>query len=260
MRHEFLDEKGAVISMKKLRLDELLLEKNLAQSKDQAARLIMAGKVLVNDTPETKPGTSVALDARVRLKNPPQLYVSRAGFKLAAALEHFSIQVQGMAALDLGASTGGFTDCLLQNGVSHVYAVDVGYGQLAEKLRTDKRVTVFDRTHVKDLNDSMLHDKLPLVVIDLSFIRTASVLPLLRSFLADDAQIIVLVKPQFELPAEIIPAGGIVSEQSDQLAAIASVERAGEALGWESVGWIPSPLTGAKGNQEYLLCFRGKKS
>ena len=182
----------------KIRLDRLVVDRGLAPARERARALILAGQVLVNEVPVTKVGTLVPVDAVVTLKTPDQPYVSRGGLKLVAALEHFEIDVAGMVALDVGASTGGFTDCLLQHGAARVYCTDVGYGQLAWRLRQDPRVIVRERTNIRHLPREAIPETMDLAVVDVSFISLKLVLPRVILFLRPGGTIVALVKPQFE--------------------------------------------------------------
>ena len=239
----------------KRRLIEVLLEQGLARDEKHAQGLILSGEVLADEKPITQVGAEILESAQLRLRSEPQKYVSRGGFKLEAALQAAKLQVAGKICLDLGASTGGFTDCLLQAGAQKVYAVDVGYGQLAEKLRQDKRVVVLDRTHVRELNRQLIVENIELAVMDLSFIPAHNLLFFVEPLLAAQAHMVVLIKPQFELPAELIPAGGIVQDAELREQACALVLAAAEKLGWSALHVLPSPILGAKGNQEFLAVF-----
>jgi 23S rRNA (cytidine1920-2'-O)/16S rRNA (cytidine1409-2'-O)-methyltransferase len=237
----------------KIRLDRLLLDRGLAPSRERARALILAGQVLVNGAPVAKVGTLVPAEAAVTLKSPDQPYVSRGGLKLVAALDHFQIDVTGLAAMDVGASTGGFTDCLLQRGVARVYAVDVGYGQLAWRLRQDPRVIVSERTNIRHLPREAIPEEIDLVVVDVSFISLKLVLPQVILFLRSGGAIVALVKPQFEVGKGLVGKGGVVREPELQLQVVAEIKAFAETLGLEAVGVIPSPILGPKGNQEYLV-------
>lgn len=239
----------------KRRLVEILIEQGLARDLKHAQGLILSGEVLVDEKPVTQIGAEVLEFAPLRLRSEPQKYVSRGGLKLEAALQQFNVELQGKTCLDLGASTGGFTDCLLQHGAQKVYAVDVGYGQLAEKLRQDARVVVLDRTHARELNRQLIPENIDVAVIDLSFIPTHTVLSFLMPLVAPHSHVVVLVKPQFELPAELIPDGGIVTNPALHSEACALVTQTAEKLGWQTLGCMSSPILGAKGNQEFLAVF-----
>ncbi|MBI4126243.1 MAG: TlyA family RNA methyltransferase [Deltaproteobacteria bacterium] len=205
---------------------------------------------------ETEGNPERFVSKRDRLKAERFPYVSRGGVKLAHALKVFHLDVHGMTALDVGASTGGFTDCLLQHGASKVYAVDVGYGQLAEKLRKDPRVTVIDRTNIRTLSSEKLPEKVQLVTIDVSFISLATIFPVLQRSLAEDAVIVALVKPQFEVEPHEVERGGVVRDLALHQRVIEQVMAAGHTQGWVWHAVTASFLTGADGNQEYFLLFQ----
>lgn len=240
---------------KKERLDVLLVNRGLAESCAWAQRLIMAGQVLINDKVHDKPGKSVPIDAAVRVRTPPP-YVSRGGLKLAAALDEFGLDVSGLVAIDVGASTGGFTDCLLQQGTARVYAIDVGYGQLAWKLRTDSRVTVLERTnirHLEQLPGGVLAD---LGVIDASFIGLGLVLPATLRLLKPDGQIVALIKPQFEADKEQVGEGGVVRNAQTHRDVVKEVAQLAAQLGLTVAGLAVSPAPGPAGNIEFLIWLR----
>lgn len=238
--------------MPKTRLDELLFEQGLAPSVERARALIMAARVMVNEQKVEKPGTKVADDATLRVLGEEPPYVSRGGIKLAHAVTTFQPQLTGIVAMDVGASTGGFTDCLLQHGVSKVYAVDVGYGQLAEKLRQDPRVINMERTNIRELES--LPEPVQLVVIDASFISLAMVLPAAVALLASGGHVIALVKPQFEVGKGEVEKGGVVTDPLLHESVVKAVSATCAELGLAVLGVTPSPITGAKkGNIEFLL-------
>lgn len=240
----------------KKRLDVLLVERNFCSSRQQAQRCIRAGEVMVAREVVDKPGTEVPIAAEIHVK-PRSLYVSRGGEKLAAALEAFPITVANRVCLDGGISTGGFTDCLLQNGARRVYGVDVGYGQVDWKLRNDPRLVLRERTNLRHLTAEQLYApgaEFPdLGVADLSFISLVKVLPRLWELLQPPRDVILLVKPQFEVGRDRVGKKGVVRHSGDRAAAIAQVIEAARALGWNSQGVVPSPITGPAGNFEYLL-------
>lgn len=245
----------------KTRLDLLLVERGLAPSRERARAYILAGRVLVNEQKVDKPGTAVPGDAAVRLLGEDMPYVSRGGLKLAAALEHWHINVEGRACLDVGASTGGFTDCLLQHGAAHVTAVDTGFGQIAMKLRSDPRVRLMERTNARLLEEGALsaaagEPELTLLVMDVSFISATLVLEAVLAAAPALTQAVVLVKPQFEAGREHVGKGGIVRDPEAHELAITKVADCVRALGWQPVETIPSPITGAEGNKEFLLYAR----
>ncbi|WP_316434718.1 TlyA family RNA methyltransferase [Leptolyngbya sp. NK1-12] len=240
----------------KQRLDALLVERNLCESRQQAQRLIRAGEVMVNRQVIDKPGTEVdpTLEIEVKARSP---YVSRGGEKLAKALQEFSITVAGRIGLDGGISTGGFTDCLLQAGAKLVYGIDVGYGQVAWKLRQDPRVILRERTNIRYLTAEDLygpdHPHPDLGVVDVSFISLTKILPTLWSLLQPPREVVLLVKPQFEVGRERIGKKGVVRDAKDQTDAILQVCAAAQSLGWQFGGLTWSPLPGPAGNIEYLL-------
>jgi 23S rRNA (cytidine1920-2'-O)/16S rRNA (cytidine1409-2'-O)-methyltransferase len=242
----------------KTRLDLLLVERGLAASRERARALILAGRVLVSSQKIDKPGTSVSQNASIRLLGEDLPYVSRGGLKLAAALEHWQIQVAGRACLDVGASTGGFTDCLLQHGAAHVTAIDTGFGQIALKLRNDPRVRLLERTNARRLDPRSLvpldqDQGKTLLVMDVSFISATLVLPAVLAAAPTLAEAVVLVKPQFEAGREHVGKGGIVRDPAAHELAITKVAACVRSLGWEVAGTMPSPITGAEGNREFLL-------
>jgi 23S rRNA (cytidine1920-2'-O)/16S rRNA (cytidine1409-2'-O)-methyltransferase len=243
-------------TLAKQRLDLLLVEKALCESRQQAQRLIQAGEVQVNRQVVDKPGTNVPTDAQILVKARSP-YVSRGGEKLAKALQTFPIQVQNRICLDGGISTGGFTDCLLQSGAQFVYGVDVGYGQVAWKLRTDPRVILKERTNLRQLLPQALYPadaaQPDLGVIDVSFISLTKVLPAFWSLLQSPREAILLVKPQFEVGKARIGKNGVVRNPKDQATAISVVLDAAIALGWGYGGITWSPLVGPAGNIEFLL-------
>ena len=236
-----------------VRLDRLLVDRGLAPSRERAQRLILAGEVLVSDRPVTKPGTPVAPDATLRLRVPASAYVSRGGEKLAGALDIFQLDVTGLVALDVGASTGGFTDCLLRRGARRVCAVDVGYGQLAWALRQDARVDVRERTNARQLRADMLPEVPDLATIDVAFISLTLVLPAVAAVLRPEGTIVALVKPQFEAGRGQVGKGGVVRDPVVRAAAVDRVRQAAEALGFAVLGQADSDLPGPKGNREVFL-------
>ncbi len=248
------------IVRKKERIDAVLVMRGLAASRERARALILAGRVLVNEQKVDKPGASVTEDAPIRLLGDDIPYVSRGGLKLAAALDHWKIQVAERACLDVGASTGGFTDCLLQRGAAHVTAVDTGFGQIAMKLRTDARVRLLERTNARLLEANALvragGPLLTLLVMDVSFISATLLLgPVFRAAPAL-REAIILVKPQFEAGREHVGKGGIVRDPMAHEQAIQRVADAVAGEGWQVVETIPSPITGMEGNREFLLYTR----
>ncbi|GAB4304225.1 MAG: TlyA family rRNA (cytidine-2'-O)-methyltransferase [Desulfuromonadia bacterium] len=242
--------------MERERLDRLLVDRGLVSSRERGRALIMAGAVLVGDRVVDKSGTLVPVDAPIRIRGGDIPYVSRGGIKLAHALDTFQIDPSGLVAIDVGASTGGFTDCLLQRGASRVYAVDVGYGQLAWSLRNDPRVVSLEKTNIRHLEPGRLGDLPSLAVIDASFISLSKVLPSTVRILTDEALIIALVKPQFEVGKGEVGKGGVVRDERKHREVVASVSSLAPTLGLEVIGVTESPIVGAKGNREFLMLFR----
>jgi 23S rRNA (cytidine1920-2'-O)/16S rRNA (cytidine1409-2'-O)-methyltransferase len=244
----------------KLRLDKLLVDRGLAASRERAQALILAGKVLVNDQKLDKAGAQIAEDAAVRLLSEDLKYASRGGLKLERALQHWHIEVEGKVCLDVGASTGGFTDCLLQHGAARVIAVDTGYGQMDFKLRQDPRVRLMEKTNARYMTAEILGETADLIVIDVAFISATLVLPPVVNAAFPKSlderhgrQVIVLVKPQFEAGREFVGKGGIVRDEAAQLAAVEKVRRSLLELNCARTDVIDSPILGAEGNHELLL-------
>ncbi len=243
--------------MTRVRIDELLVARGLAPSRQRARALVMAGLVVVGDRRVDKPGQRVAPDAPLRLKGEHNPYVSRGGLKLEAALEAFGVDPAGRVCVDVGASTGGFTDCLLQHGARRVYAVDVGYGQLAWKLRQDPRVVSLERRNIRTLDPGEIGEPADLVVVDTSFISLRLVLPRVWDLLAPGGEVVALVKPQFEVGREHVGKGGVVRDPGLREQALRSVLDAARDLGFEVLGTAESPVPGAKkGNVELLAHLR----
>lgn len=237
----------------KERLDKLVHERGLADSREQAKRLILAGLVLVNEQKIDKAGALTPEDADIRLLGQEHPYVGRGGLKLEKALHEFQIDPAGKAAIDVGASTGGFTDCLLQHGAQKVYAVDVGYGQLAWKLLHDPRVIPRERTNVRYLTPEDFPEPMDLAVIDLSFISITKILEPVQRLLKPCAEVIALVKPQFEVGKGEVGKGGVVKSPDKHQRVLQEVRDYAEGLGFEFKGVIASPIKGAKGNTEFLM-------
>jgi len=246
-------------SKKKQPLDELLVEQGLAQSLAEARALIMAGEVVVDDHTIDKPGTLVAPAAQIRLKNRPNRYVSRGGAKLEKPLETFSINVTGKVVMDVGASTGGFTDCLLQRGARTVYAIDVGYGQLAWKLREDARVVVLERENICALSQTAIPVPADLAVIDVSFTSLKKIWPAVLALLKPQGELLNLVKPQFEARKEDVEAGGMVRNIKTYQEVMQAIIETAHALSLHVIGVMESPIRGQKGNREFFL-YAVKKS
>jgi 23S rRNA (cytidine1920-2'-O)/16S rRNA (cytidine1409-2'-O)-methyltransferase len=277
---------GKATGSEKMRVDMLLVERGLAPSRERARAYILEGRVLVREQKVDKPGTTVAADSPIRLLGEEPPYVSRGGLKLAGALDHWKISVDGMACLDIGASTGGFTDCLLQHGAVHVTAVDTGFGQIAMKLRTDPRVRLLERTNARLLEPGSLAlqtedrfgqmkgpgfspyvssengigalapagtPELEFLVMDVSFISATLLLGPVMAAAPALSQAVILVKPQFEAGREHVGKGGIVRDPEAHKLAVDKVADCVRSLGWQVVETIPSPITGAEGNREFLL-------
>ena len=238
------------------RLDLEMARRGLATSREAAQRLIMSGRVRVNSRPAAKPDLKVDEQAAIDVVGAQAEYASRGAYKLLAALGQFSLNVAGRQALDVGASTGGFTDVLLRHGAAHVIALDVGYGQLAERLRRDPRVTVIDRTNIRHVTADDLPYRPDLVVIDASFISLRTVLPAVAALVAPEAEIIALVKPQFEVGKGKVGKGGVVRDDALRDAALAGVIEFAATIGLTAGGALESPITGAAGNREFLALFR----
>lgn len=243
-------QEWVVTKTAKERLDLLLVERGLAESREQAQRLIMAGQVRLGDRVVDKPGTRVPVEGALLLVTGGLPYASRGGFKLAAALDAFDLDVTGRVVADVGASTGGFTDCLLQRGAARVYAIDVGYGQLAWKLRQDPRVVVLDRTNARYLD--RLPEAIDLATVDVSFISLTLILPAVLGWLRPGGQIVTLVKPQFEAGRERVGKGGVVRDPVVHRAVLEELVAWAEMEGVRLVNLIRSPITGPAGNVEFL--------
>ncbi len=241
---------------KKERLDLLLVERGLAESRTRAQALVLAGQVVVADQRVDKPGALVDREAPLRLKGEVMPYVSRGGLKLKGALDHFQLDVRGKICADIGASTGGFTDCLLQEGAVKVHAIDVGYGQLHEKLRADPRVLSRERVNARYLTDADLPEKVEVMVIDVSFISLSRVLPGVLPFLASGGLLIALVKPQFEVGPERVEKGGVVRNEAVRQESIADARHFVVGQGLTVVGVVDASIAGPAGNQEALLVAR----
>jgi 23S rRNA (cytidine1920-2'-O)/16S rRNA (cytidine1409-2'-O)-methyltransferase len=238
------------------RLDVEMTRRGLADSRENAQRLIMAGRVRVNSRPAAKSDLKVDPATEISIVGATSEYASRGAYKLIAALDHFDVKVEGSHALDVGASTGGFTDVLLRRGTAYVIALDVGYGQLADRLRRDPRVTVIDRTNIRYVKAEDLPFRPDLVVIDTSFISLRLVLPAAVALAARGAEMIALVKPQFEVGKGKVGRGGIVREDALRARTLTDLLEFAEAIGLEVVGSIESPIAGASGNREFLAVFR----
>ena len=245
--------------MKRERIDKLLVERGLADSRTKAQAMVMAGVVLIDEQRVEKPSHQFDINSEIRIKgsdDPTTRYVGRGGLKLEAALRGFEIDVSGFVCLDVGASTGGFTDCLLQNGAKQVFAVDVGHNQIDWRLRNDPRVAVREGVNARSLTPADFPLKFELVVMDVSFISVTKVLPAIVPLLAPDGSIITLIKPQFEVGRGEVGGGGIVRDEAKRLRVIEEVNDAARSLGLEVVNLIESPITGAEGNVEFLALYR----
>jgi 23S rRNA (cytidine1920-2'-O)/16S rRNA (cytidine1409-2'-O)-methyltransferase len=238
----------------KTRLDVALVDRGLAESRAAAQRLVMAGLVFSDNKRLDKAGQAVAASAPLEVRGQPHPYVSRGGLKLEKALDYFAIPVDGRAALDVGASTGGFTDCLLQRGAAKVYAVDVGTNQLAWKLRSDPRVVSLEKTNIRTITRAAIPDPIGLIVCDASFIGLRMVLPPALALAAPGAHLAALIKPQFEVGKGRVGKGGIVREPALHAEVCDTISRwLGEQQGWRVLGVTESPITGAEGNKEFLI-------
>jgi 23S rRNA (cytidine1920-2'-O)/16S rRNA (cytidine1409-2'-O)-methyltransferase len=242
--------------VERVRIDRLLVDRGLAGSRERARRLVMSGEVWVADQRVDKPGALIRVDASLAVRGSDIPFVSRGGLKLDGVLSHWRVDVRGLVAVDIGASTGGFTDCLLQRGAAHVFAIDVGYGQFAWKLRQDRRVTLFERANIRSFDPSRLPQLVDLAVIDVSFISLRLVLPTAIRLVRPAGTILALVKPQFEVGKAAVGKGGVVRDPEQQRAAVEAIRAFGVGLGLSCSGDYPSPILGPKGNQEFFLCFR----
>lgn len=237
----------------KMRLDLRVVELGMADSRQRAQALVMAGKILVNGAPVDKPGVAVSEAAQIVMKGTDIPYVSRGGLKLAAALDVCDVGVEGSVCMDVGASTGGFTDCLLQHGAAHVYAVDVGYGQLAWKLREDTRVTVIERTNIRHMDRSAIPGAIDLATIDTSFISLKIVVPSILKFMKAGSVVLALIKPQFEVGKGKVGKGGVVRDSSLHAEVIEILSTFFREIGLVPKMVVPSPVLGPKGNQEFVI-------
>src|SRR3989440_13061151 len=244
---------------KKARIDQTLVERGFFESRERAQRAIMAGEVRVGDRVFAKAAELVDVDAPISVSGAPQ-FVSRGALKLGGALDSFAIDVAGKVALDIGASTGGFTDCLLQRGAAKVYAVDVGHGQLAWKLRNDQRVIVLEKVNARFLSREHVPEDVDLCVVDVSFISLTLILPRAFELITEKGVIVALIKPQFELQREDVGRGGIVREAALHEKAQQKIVKFVEEAKYRVVGLVPSPITGTDGNQEFLICIRKRSA
>ena len=241
------------------RIDKLLVQRGLADSRTKAQAMVMAGVVLVNEQRIDKPSDSFPVNAEIRIKggdDPSSRYVGRGGLKLEAALREFQIDATGLDCLDVGASTGGFTDCLLQHGARHVVSIDVGHNQIDWRLRTDARVEVREGVNARYLSPSDFQNSFDLIVMDVSFISATKIFPAIIPLLKADGRLIVLIKPQFEVGRGEVGKGGIVRDPEKHARVIEEVNRAAKELGWLARNVIESPLHGADGNVEFLALYK----
>ncbi|MBF0384192.1 MAG: TlyA family RNA methyltransferase [Magnetococcales bacterium] len=245
----------------KKRLDLYLLDNGLVPTIEKARGLIMSGQVLVDDRPVDKPGSSVGKSANVRIKGDKgKKWVSRGGFKLDHAITHWKIDLNNKICLDVGASTGGFTDVMLTHGAKRVYALDVGYGILDWKLVSDSRVVVMDRCNIRNLTPDQIPEPIDFITTDVSFISLKKALPPALSTLKPDGHGISLIKPQFELPQKDIPQGGVVKDRDMQIQAVDSILKQSKDWRVQTIGTTPSPITGPKGNREFLFYYKNSRS
>lgn len=244
----------------KTRIDLLLVERGLAQSRERAQALVLSGNVLVNDTPITKPGITVSSDVSIRIRGEDHPYVSRGGVKLAKALEVFGLDVSGFIALDVGASTGGFTDALLRGGAQKVLAIDVGTNQLDWKLRSDSRVVSVENVNARNLPEGFIAGhgffRVDIVVMDVSFISITKVLPAVHRQIQNPCHWVILIKPQFELSQSEVGKGGVVRDDTLQAKARETIQRWGQENGFLEQGLIESPILGTQGNREFLIYWK----
>ena len=244
----------------KTRLDTFVVDKGLVKSRHRAKALIMAGKVLVNDCPVDKPGTLIADDANVIVKQDDNPFVSRGGLKLEAALKSIPVSVNGLTCLDIGASTGGFTDCLLQYGAAKVYAVDVGYGQFDWTLRQNLRVKVIERTNIRQLPYEVINEKMDIIVADTSFISLKVVIPSAEKFMRDHTLVLALIKPQFEAGKKNVGKGGVVKDPEIRKLVIKDLKVFFKERGYLVNQIVPSPIFGPKGNKEYIISLNYREN
>jgi len=242
------------------RLDILIVEKGFIKSRQRAKSVIMAGKVLVDNNPVDKPGTFIKNDAKIIVKIDDNPFVSRGGLKLENALKSIPVSVKNLTCLDIGASTGGFTDCLLQSGAAKVYAVDVGYGQFDWSLRQNPKVKVIERTNIRHMPYEKIREKVDIVVADTSFISLKIVIPSAEKFMRHDTKVLALIKPQFEAGKKNVGKGGVVKDSKIREQVIQDLELFFKERGYSVNQVIPSPILGPKGNQEYIISLNYKES
>lgn len=237
-----------------------MVSRGISGSRERAKARIMTGDILVNHQPVDKPGTMIPIDAKIEVRGEDLPFVSRGGLKLEAAIHGFDIDVHNLDCMDIGASTGGFTDCLLQHGARKVYAIDVGYGQLAWKLRQDSRVVVFERTNIRHLAPNEINHPLDLATIDVSFISLKIVVPTVLKFLKTPSSILALVKPQFEVGKGLVGKGGVVRDPEQHQIVIQDLRAFFTGIDLTFLGVIPSPVLGPKGNREFIMHLRYDES
>lgn len=242
--------------MKKERIDVLLVEKGLIDSREKAKRVIMAGTVLVDDQVVDKPGTKVDVESEIRIKGNPLPYVSRGGLKLEKAMAEFGLDLTGKVALDIGASTGGFSDCMLQNGIEKIFAIDVGYGQLDWKVRSNEKVVPMDRTNIRNVKVEDIGELADFVSIDVSFISLKLVLPVVKELTKEECEIVALIKPQFEVGKDRVGKKGVVRDINDHKAVVTDIYEFAKGIGLYVCDLTYSPVKGAEGNIEYLAYMK----
>jgi len=240
----------------KSRLDDLLVSKGLFGSKTKAQASVMAGLVLVNNEKIEKPGTKVEETSQIRILGNAIPYVSRGGIKLEKALDHFNVEIKGLTIADIGAGTGGFTDCLLKKGAKKIYAIDVGYGQFDWKLRNDPRIVLIERKNARELKISDIGEQVDMVVMDVSFISILKILPAISNIINENGFVLTLIKPQFEAGRDDIPRGGVIKNKKVRDKVIENIKNGVEKLGFNVIGQVQSPITGREGNIEYFMYLR----
>ncbi len=241
----------------KKRLDVLLVERGLAPTRQRAQGLIMSGNVLVGDVPVTKPGHAVADDSSIRVRGEEHPYVSRAALKLVAGFDQFGVSAEGRIGLDIGASTGGFTQVLLERGAARVFAIDVGHNQMDWQIRKDPRVTLFEKTNARNLEFNLIGTSVGVIVVDVSFISLVKILPALVQFSnGSETDWVTLIKPQFEVGREKVGKGGIVTSEADRQEVVARITEFAGTLGLERRGLVDSPIAGTDGNRELLAWWK----
>ena len=243
---------------KKVRLDKLLFEKAIVESREKAKAVILEGNVLVNGMVVDKAGSLVKPDAVLAVKS-RMPYVGRGGLKLEHAIKYFDIEIKGKTAMDVGASTGGFTDCLLQHGAKKVYAIDVGYGQFSWILRNDDKIVLLEKTNIRHLDHDLVFDEIDIATIDVSFISLLKVLPKVSEFLNPSGTIVALIKPQFEAGRKDVGKGGVIRSEKKRLEIVEMIKNESEEIGFNVIGITKSPLKGPKGNVEYFIYLEKKE-